>query len=127
TRRLTGTHEQFTEEQIRQWLATRADAHDRADWAIERRDDGTYLGEVVLNDLDRYNRTMGFRIALVSDAVGQGYGTEATKAAVAHGIEVIGLRRIELEVVDYNTRAQRVYLSVGFQQEGLLREAWYWD
>lgn len=34
---MTGTHETFTEEQIREWLASRADAHDRADWAIVRR------------------------------------------------------------------------------------------
>jgi hypothetical protein len=34
--RLTGTHETFTEQQIRTWLATRQSHHDRADWAIVR-------------------------------------------------------------------------------------------
>lgn len=127
-RRLTGTHEQFTEEQIRQWLATRADAHDRADWAIIRRDDTAYLGEVVLNDLDPHNESMGFRISLAGAAVfGKGYGSEATKAVVDYGLDVVGLHRISLEVVDFNTRAQRVYEKVGFHAEGLLRDAWYWD
>ena len=128
SKRLTGTHDEFTEEQIRAWLASRADAHDRADWAIESRSDGRYLGEVVLNDLDPHNRKMGFRIALSGAAVfGKGYGSEATKAVVEHGLRVIGLHRIELEVVDFNTRAQRVYAKAGFRQEGLLKEAWYWD
>lgn len=126
--RLTGTHMRFTEEQIRDWLASRAEAHDRADWAIELRSDGTYLGEVVLNDLDPFNRKMGFRIALSGAGVyGRGYGSEATKAVVDYGLNVVGLHRIELEVVDFNTRAQRAYSKAGFQEEGLLKEAWYWD
>jgi RimJ/RimL family protein N-acetyltransferase len=128
TRRLTGTHDEFTQEQIRDWLATRADAHDRADWAIIRREDGSYVGEVVLNDLDPHNESMGFRIALGGpDVFGRGYGSEATKAVVDYGLEVIGLHRISLEVVDFNLRAQRVYEKIGFHAEGLLRDAWYWD
>lgn len=127
-RRLTGTHDEFTEEQIRAWLASRADAHDRADWAIIRREDGSYVGEVVLNDLDPHNESMGFRIALANQAVfGRGYGSEATKAVVDYGLDVVGLHRISLEVVDFNLRAQRVYEKIGFHAEGLLRDAWFWD
>jgi RimJ/RimL family protein N-acetyltransferase len=40
---------------------------------------------------------------------------------------VVKLHRVTLEVVDFNTRAQRIYSKIGFHQEGLLREAWYWD
>ncbi len=128
SRRMTGTHTEFTQEQIRAWLASRADAHDRADWAIEARESGEYLGEIVLNDLDGHNRKMGFRIALSGAAVfGRGFGSEATKAVVEYGLTVVGLHRIELEVVDFNTRAQRVYSKAGFHEEGLLKEAWYWD
>jgi RimJ/RimL family protein N-acetyltransferase len=127
-RRLTGTHEEYSQEQIREWLASRADAHDRADWAIIRTSDDVFVGEVVLNDLDVHNRTMGFRIALGSAGVfGKGYGSEATQAVVDYGLQVVGLHRIELEVVDFNTRAQRVYAKAGFHQEGVLREAWFWD
>jgi RimJ/RimL family protein N-acetyltransferase len=128
SRRLTGTHDSFTQDQVRAWLASRADAHDRADWAIIRKSDGAYVGEVVLNDLDPHNETMGFRISLVGEGMfGKGYGSEATKAVVDYGIGVVGLHRIELEVVDYNTRAQRVYAKAGFETEGLMREAWFWD
>jgi len=58
---------------------------------------------------------------------GKGYGSEATKAVVDYGLEVVGLHRISLEVVDFNTRAQRVYTKAGFHPEGILRDAWYWD
>ncbi len=128
SRRLTGTHEVFTEPQIREWLQSRAAAHDRADWAIVRASDGAYVGEVVLNDLDPHNESMSFRISLAAQGLfGKGYGSEATKAVVDYGLEVVGLHRISLEVVDFNTRAQRVYAKAGFHPEGLLRDAWYWD
>jgi len=128
SRRLTGTHATFTEQQIRDWLATRADAHDRADWAIVDRATGVYLGEVVLNDLDPHTESMGFRIALGGASVfGKGYGSEATQAVVDYGLKVVGLHRISLEVVDFNTRAQRVYAKAGFHPEGILRDAWLWD
>lgn len=128
SRRLTGTHDIFTERQLREWLASRSESHDRADWAIIRLSDGAYVGEVVLNDLDPHNESMGFRIALSgSGEFGKGYGSEATRAVVEYGIEVVGLHRISLEVVDFNTRAQRAYEKAGFRQDGLLREAWYWD
>lgn len=128
SRRLTGTHTEFTQEQIREWLASRADAHDRADWAIIRITDDAYVGEVVLNDLDPHNESMGFRISLSAQGLfGKGYGSEATKAVVDYGLQVVGLHRISLEVVDFNTRAQRVYEKVGFHSEGLLRDARYWD
>lgn len=54
--RLTGTHATFTEAQIRGWLATRRDHHDRADWAIVRVADGAVLGEAVINDSTRPTR-----------------------------------------------------------------------
>ena len=83
--RLTGTHVTFTEAQIRGWLATRRDHHDRADWAIVRVADGAVLGEAVINDLDAPNAAANFRIALVGPEVfGRGYGTEATRLDALH-------------------------------------------
>lgn len=128
SRRLTGTHNTFTEQQIRDWLASRADAHDRADWAIVRRSDDAYVGEVVLMDLDPHNMSMGFRIALGGEGLfGKGYGSEATKAVTDYAMQTVGLHRLSLEVVDFNTRAQRVYSKAGFLPEGLLKDAWLWD
>jgi RimJ/RimL family protein N-acetyltransferase len=128
-RRLTGIHDVYTEDQVRAYLVARKDQHDRADWAIVRASDRAHIGVVVLNDLDRHNESMNFRITLSNEAsvTGKGYGSEATRAVVEYGISVVGLHRITLEVADFNTRAQRVYGKAGFSPEGLAREAWYWD
>ena len=62
--RLTGTHVTFTREQIDGWLAGRADHADRADWAAVRLEDGAFLGEVVVFELDGPNESALFRIGL---------------------------------------------------------------
>lgn len=131
--RLTGTHAEFTPGQIQTWLDGLSGHHDRADWAVilrEGQDNAQerYLGEVVLNDLDPDNGSVGFRIALApADVLGLGYGTEATRAVVAHAFDDLGLHRVELEVYAFNPRAQRAYEKAGFTVEGRRRDALRWD
>jgi RimJ/RimL family protein N-acetyltransferase len=127
-RKLTGTTQQFTEDQLRRWLSTRQDHDNRADWTIVRREDGAVLGEAVLNDLDTHSASVNFRIALVGPHVfGKGYGTEATRLVVDYALDVAKLHRISLSVYDFNPRARRVYEKCGFVHEGLQRDALYWE
>jgi RimJ/RimL family protein N-acetyltransferase len=126
--RLTGTHDTFTEEQIRNWLATRRRHHDRADWAIVRIADGAVLGEAVVHDLDAANAAANYRISLVGPEVfGRGYGTEATRLVVDYALDVAGLHRLQLQVFAFNPRAQRVYEKCGFVREGVHRDALHWE
>lgn len=126
--RLTGTHHRHTRHEVKAHLHSLEERSDRADWAIIRQADQAYLGEVVLNDLHPYNRSMNFRILLGSPAlVGQGYGTEATNAAVNYGFEVVGLHRISLGVYAFNPRARHVYEKCGFSFEGTERDALCWQ
>ncbi len=126
--RLTGTQQTFTLDQVQQYCQRIAEADDRVDYAITLKEDPTYLGEVVLNDIDWQNRAANFRIALASEKLfGNGYGTEATQLIVHFGFRTLKLHRIELEVYDFNPRAQHVYEKVGFVQEGVRRDALLWN
>lgn len=128
TAKLTGTHQRFTEEQVRRHLESVSGRGDRADWAIIRSEDRSYLGEVVLNDLDPDNESMNYRIALRGlDVAGQGYGTEAGTAVINFGLGVLGLHRISLGVYAFNERAIKSYQKIGFEFEGRLRHALQWD
>lgn len=128
--RLTGTQDTFTLEQVEAFCKRVEQADDRVDYAITRIDDPTqrYVGEVVLNSIDFENRVASFRIALNSSAnFGKGYGTEATRLILQHGFERLNLHRIELEVYEFNPRAQHVYEKVGFVREGMRRKTLLWD
>lgn len=126
--RLTGTQSSFTLEQVARYCERVSKADDRADYAITLKDDPAYIGEVVLNDIDALNRSASFRIALASSThFGKGYGSEATRLIIDYGFRTLNLHRIELEVYDFNPRAQHVYEKIGFVREGVRRDVLRWD
>lgn len=125
--RLTGTRGRFTRERVLTHLERLVGADDRADFAILDAS-GTYLGEVVLNDLDEDNLAVNYRIALAGGPVrGQGFGTEAGRAVVEWAFDTVGVHRISLDVFSFNPGAQRSYEKIGFRVEGRARDTLLWD
>lgn len=123
-RRLTGTHRVFTEADLVAWCRSRAEAPGRYDWAIEAH--GGWVGECALNDIDLDNGIGGFRIAL-DRRPGEGLGTEATGLVLDFAFGELDLYRVELEVFDFNLRAQKSYAKSGFTVEGVKRGALLWE
>ncbi|WP_298888451.1 GNAT family protein [uncultured Serinicoccus sp.] len=128
--RLTGSVHDDSEDETDPWTVAQlqevyarwADDTDRLVWAVVDRGTGQVVGEAVLLDHDPGNSSIGFRIWL-GVSRDRGLGTEATRLAVGHAFEVLGLHRVELEVYAFNPRARRVYEKVGFVLEGTRREA----
>ena len=61
-----------------------------------------------------------------------GFGVEAGRLIVYYGVDVLGLRRIEAKVYEYNRLSVNALRRNGFQQEGVLRKAGFdgersWD
>ncbi len=125
-RRLTGTHTNFTREQVERYCNTREGHGDRLDFAVLDPDTEQLVGELAIMDLSPENRGCAFRIGIHASATGRGMGTEATQLVLAH-LFAIGVHRVSLEVFDFNPRARHVYEKVGFVHEGTLRHALRWD
>jgi RimJ/RimL family protein N-acetyltransferase len=90
-------------------------------WGVEH--DGRCIGSAGLRvdaGQHRATYTVGLFVAALR---GQGLGREITRLVVAWGFGGLGLHRIELEVLAFNTRAIRCYLACGFRSEGVRREA----
>ena len=93
-------------------------------WAVEF--EGGFIGTARLHGLDETDRRARFAIGLLdSRRLGIGLGTEVTQAVLRYGFDELGLHRIDLRVLAYNTRAIRCYLGCGFIEEGREREAAY--
>jgi RimJ/RimL family protein N-acetyltransferase len=65
-------------------------------------------------------------------AMKRGFGVEAGKLISYYGVDVLGLRRIEAKVYQYNVLSMNSLRRNGFRQEGVLRKAGfdgerYWD
>ena len=54
---------------------------------------------------------------------GQGLGREITRLVPARAFGVLGVHRVELEVLASNSRAIGCYRACGFRQEGFGRQA----
>jgi [ribosomal protein S5]-alanine N-acetyltransferase len=90
-------------------------------WAVEH--NGSCIGGAGLR-VDAGQHRATYSVGLFVAALrGQGLGREITRLVVAWGFGGLGLHRIELEVLAFNTRAIRCYLACGFRQEGVRREA----
>lgn len=124
--RLTGTTADLTREEVAEWCATVGDKTDRLDWAITH-DTDEYLGEIVLNAIDRHSASANLRMALRPGQRGRGFGGDAIELVLAHAFaeapEGLGLHRVSLDVLSINPRALMLYESVGFVTEGRLRES----
>lgn len=129
SKKLTGSNQEFTREVIADWLRKIAEPNpDRVDFMIISKETKELLGEVVLNEIDSANRSANIRIGIQgSSNRGKGHGTEAMILTLRHGFETLKLHRIHLGVYPFNPRAIHVYKKIGFQQEGIQRDALYQD
>lgn len=86
------------------------------------------IGRADVFEIDRYNGSAGFGLAIGEhDLRGGGLGTEAVDVIVDFCFGQLRLERIWLVTDSVNARAQRVYEKAGFVREAVLRRAFYQD
>jgi RimJ/RimL family protein N-acetyltransferase len=107
----------------REYLTANRRAPDPGDytWAIEY--DGQCIGSAGLR-VDPGQHRATYTVGLfVAGLRGRGLGREATRLVLAWAFDVLGVHRVELEVLAGNGRAINCYLACGFVREGIRREA----
>lgn len=135
-------HKNWNSLELRSYLASRVPnsveeerEFVKATWSSKRTGDLT-LGIESLDD-NKLIGTIGFgrlwSISSGSAEVGiaiwqpeersKGYGTESLYLLAFYAFEVLGLHRLQLHVVGFNTRAIATYKKVGYKEVGILREA----
>ena len=123
--RLTGRRPVTSREELGEWCARAAGLPGRMDWAITHLSD-EYLGEIVLNQVDAVDLRANLRMAMRPGQRGRGFGRESILLVLARAFgeppDGLGLHRVSLDVLSLNPRARILYESVGFVEEGRLRE-----
>jgi RimJ/RimL family protein N-acetyltransferase len=93
-----------------------------AAYAITSRDGGALLGGVGLTVAPRHRRAeLGYWVGVPH--WNRGYCTEAARAVVAFGFDILGLHRIEAHHFTRNPASGRVMQKLGMRLEGVHREA----
>jgi len=110
-----------------EWLerAMHAAATERY-FAIERKDDRTHIGNASIHDIEWISRTAAFGLFIGEpSAWNRGFGSDAIGTLVRFAFEEMNLRKLRINVFDYNERAKHVLETHGFVQEGQLRNEFY--
>lgn len=90
--------------------------------AVERRDTGRLIGWIGLQHWDHDNRSANLGYVFAEHAWGQGYATEAGRALLEWGFDVMDLNRVSAQTDTRNEASARVLTKLGFTLEGILRE-----
>ena len=90
---------------------------------VDEKDEKLY-GLVSLTNIDQLNQAAVLHIMIGStENRGKGIGTFAVKEMLNHAFYNLNLHRIELECLETNNIAIRLYENCGFKREGIKRKA----
>lgn len=85
------------------------------------------VGSVGLNGLDHHNGVAEIGIFLGTDHQGVGLGTEAARLVTGYAFAELRLHRVLARVLAGNEAPMRVWETLGYEHEGVHREAAFVD
>jgi len=121
---LGGFRTGYSRDDIADWIAFHRKCADEVLWVIADGND-VAVGHVGLYKIDFRVRSAEFAIMIGAGAQGRGLGRACSRFMLTYGFEELNLNRVYLEVLDSNERAQHLYRTLGFSEEGRLRQAQY--
>ena len=122
-----GFEKPASEEEIRKTITV---SHKREDsvWYTITDLDGNVIGETgLLRMFPAWHQTDLTIIIPDPEMQHKGYGTEAIRIILDMAFKKYEMHRVSIGVVGLNTDALAFYRKIGFKQEGILEEAYYWN
>ncbi len=116
-------------EQELRWIAQVTQDASQANFVICPADEPQHpVGTISLTSIDRRSRNAEYgRIFLSPEARGCGVMQRASRILLRYGFDELNLHKIYLRVFSDNERAVRLYRSLGFEEEGRLRQQVFKD
>lgn len=128
TQYLGGFSSGYSRRNLQDWIKFHRNRDDEVLWAIAEKKANRCIGHVGLYKIDPRLRKAEFAI-IVGDPKwqGKGIGRSATVALIDWGFDQLNLHKISLSVLASNKRAIRLYETLGFRREGVLRDEQFRD
>ena len=122
-----GFEKPTNEEEIKTSIAANRQSKD-AVWFTITDFDGNLIGEAgLLRMFPAWHQT-DLTIIIPDPKMQQkGYGTEAIRMLLDMAFHEYQMHRVSIGVVGLNTNALEFYKKIGFKQEGILEEAYYYN
>jgi RimJ/RimL family protein N-acetyltransferase len=88
---------------------------------IESLKNNEFIGYLSLKKINHVHRTAEFGIYVLEIFRGRGYAKEAINLVLEYCKSILNLRKIKLSVLENNIGAVKLYESLGFMNEGILK------
>lgn len=99
-------------------------SHSSKSYIIVDKESQAPIGVTSLIQIDNKNRNAECILDIgEKEFWGKGYGTEALRMLLDYAFLELNLHRVSLCVFSFNTKAVKLYEKLGFQREGVLRQA----
>jgi len=117
-------HPQYSLPDAQAWIAYAQQAWlDRREFPFGIFDAGTHevIGGTGINQINKAHRIGNIGYWVSTAHTGRGVAKAAARQVATMGFSELGLTRLEIVALTHNTASQRVALSVGATQEGIVR------
>jgi len=127
-RMLSGIDVPTTEQYMEEFYDKVQDTSDRIWFMVVEKENNNVIGEVGLLRMYHSWRTTDLTIIIGEKAYrGKGYGKEAILLLMDYAFGHLNFHRISIGVVGFNDNALKFYEKIGFKQEGIQRDGYYYD
>jgi len=106
----------FSEKRFESFIQSSWTDKSNIHYAIEN--DGEYVGTISLKSINMIDRTAEYAIVTRKKIWGTGIAKEATVQIINYGFYTLNLKKIYLNVLASNIRANKFYNKIGFKFEG---------
>lgn len=109
-----------------EWINGRQESFEKGqtvDFVITHREEGYLIGGIGLGDINQLSERAEIGYWLGQPYWRNGYGTEAARAVVKYGFEVMGLHRINGRHFGNNPASGKIMRKIGMKHEGRQRQA----
>src|SRR5699024_728752 len=107
----------LTDKQIGRWYKFKVKSFSDKYYGIHTYND-ILIGYMGIKNIRRIFRESTLGIVFDPDYVNQGYGSEALELFLQYYFNKMKMKKMYLEVAQFNTRAKRVYEKIGFKSIG---------
>ncbi|MDP4177962.1 MAG: GNAT family protein [Bacillota bacterium] len=118
----------YSKKSLKDYIDYFESTNERYIFAIRDKDNNNIIGVTGFDEIVWSSNTAVFFIGIGDkNYIGKGLGKEALSLMLDFGFNELNFHRIQLNVISYNIPAIKLYESIGFIKEGVLREAVYRD
>jgi len=113
--------------QIKEWLTNKTKPADSIFYVIADSKSNQCVGYIQVMAIDLLHGLGKLGICVSPDAQGNGFGGEAITLLECYLVDVFNLRKVFLEVLANNSRAQGLYSKLGYKECGRLQENFFFN